>query len=262
MTRTSIQTAFSVASFIEAIRSSLGGDLINTELPDVAFTGAAYNPVSNPVLGLNGIIAQAILWYSRYCPTHRYRSVVLNGAKMYTITPQYYGFGIVEVYWPRENTILSLGGFSDPYLIWSGTYLRDIADVELALQYYETAEMLFGSSRVWQFEIDNSVDPALGRLYLSPDRQNTIDRVVYRYAMWHDLETIPFPDLDLFLAYARALARERIGLARRKFGQVPGENEGQQLDGSDMVSEAREDLNTLSERLRQRKGDQVPARYF
>lgn len=262
MARTAIQTYYTVPAILEGIRRALGGDKINTELPDDAFTGLGYDANTNPILGIDGIIAQTIIWYSRYCPAYQYRALALNGSKVYTLVQPYYGFGVQEVYYPRENTILSLGGFSDPYLIWSGTYLRDISDVQLALDYYETAERLFGSSKVWEFEIDDSVDPSVGRLYISPDGQAGADNVVYKYAMWRNLETIPFTDLDLILRYAVGMAKERIGLARRKFGRVPGDNEGQDLDGTDMVSDGRDDQEKAMELLRNRKGDLVPPEIY
>ena len=256
--RTTIQTSYTVPILIEAVRRALGGDKIDTELPDDAFWGTGYSAASpTPTLGLDGLIAQAVVWYSRYIPELRYHMLMLNGSKIYTIPQPYYGYGIVEVFYPREKTILSMGGFSDPYLIWSGTYLRDISDVELALQYYGTAQRLFGSEKVWEFDIDDSVNPSVGKLMISPDAQPRVNNIVYRYAIWRALETLPFTDLDLILRYCTGMARERIGLARRKYGKVPGDNEGQDMDGSDLVTEGRDDQEKAAQSLRDRHGDLV-----
>lgn len=260
---TGIQTAYSVATYIEAVRRRLAQSQVDTEIEDTDFEGSGYDAgASNPVLGIDGLIAQVLIWYSRYSPDYRWSRLDLNGNGVYTIPAANVGFGIQEVLFPQENTILSLGGFSDPYLIWSGTYLRDIADVELALQYYGTAEKLFGSNRVWEFHFESTTSPPQGKLFISPNQQSTLDHVIYRWAKPWELENVSFTDLDLILKYGVGMAKEQIGEARRKFGGIPGENESQEMDGSDLVTEGREDMENTADLLRRRKGDLVPPEIY
>ena len=58
---TAIQTAYSVATLIEAARRTMSGAIIDTEIGDDDFQGTGYDGASaTPILGIDGIIAQTI----------------------------------------------------------------------------------------------------------------------------------------------------------------------------------------------------------
>ncbi len=260
---TTISRTLAVADIPNLVKRKMGDSSLTVELADDDFYGKGG---TDSDLKRDGIIAEALLWYSRYWPKYGYTVVpVSGGVQQYeldnSVGDQQWGFGAVNVLVPPTRTQLGLGlGVSPDELIsFDIRYMTEIGDLHLDLSYLETAKRIVSAEFDWRFDPDFP-SPGIGTLWIYPVPESTnIPQVVLKYQDLHHIEQIPLADQHWFLLYAAALGKELIGEKRAKFGgQIPGQNEGQNLNGSDLVSTAQEEKEKITEDFINDKGDFMP----
>jgi len=225
----------------------LGGTQVAVELNDSAITVA---------------IRDAVREYNRCRPLLKVASLaVTSGQRKYLIN-QVGLLGVTRVDFVGPGTQLGISSdFGYPFSSLSPTGLQvgggTFGEIQAALTYNKQAMEIANSSPEWDagFEGDNYY------LYITvPYVGNVCCSYWFTCAMTPDdspttgINQIPQGDENWMMDYIRARCSYMLGLNRRKFGGIPG-SDGQieYLDGKELVQEAREELQRLTNQLEARR---------
>lgn len=113
-------------------------------------------------------------------------------------------------------------------------------------QHLEMARRVFGSDPSWEW------DRPSRKLQVFPGRQASGAAILkYKSTTLDDatLANLSFRERDLILRYGKASAKEMLGYRRRKFSEWPSAQGAKRLDGVEMVTEAREEMEKLNEEI-------------
>lgn len=194
----------------------------------------------------------AIEIFSQQMPIRK--SIVKNiGGTSVVLTAEEAGIGIYDVR-PESAAESPLGGaglidVSLGPIDFVGVYGTGLADIVIQQQYKKTADIVMGEELDWEYDSESrtlTVTPsAIGNVEVITLHEWTIEAMPIKFRSWIRRWTI-------------AEASERLGFVRRKLGAIPGASTSMDLDGGDLVGEARESKDMLLEEIRNAFGDRVP----
>lgn len=262
---TTIARALAVADLPNIARRRLGTSSVEVEIDDEDFYGTGGSATD---LRGDGIIAEALRWLSRYRPRYGLTVLVtIPGVQKYILDnsnpDQYWGFGIVDIMYPRSQlTSLSAGLLTPQEFIaaYGIPTSWNLSDLYLSLSYFEQLKRMLGAEVEWDFEIDMP-SPGLGTFWLAPEPGSAAtENVILMYQDILHIEAIRFEDQPHFLDYLCARTKYVVGEKREKYGRVPGEQEGQDVNGAALKAEAQAEMERLGELLVRFHGDFIPPR--
>jgi hypothetical protein len=188
--------------------------------------------------------------YNKYMPTLRYGSFI-PGAQQFSGTYNFdqlqlpYGRGVVDCKMVTREQFFS--PVSGVFALGVPHPISHLApdQYSLAIRYIRSAQSVYSSTFEWEWQ-----EPVL---YVhAPGFVAGPSELAYRYmAEATKPEDVPSEDHQWFKDYFLACLQESVGRVRRKFSSTPGPA-SMQLDGSEMVQEAREDKQRLESEIRDR----------
>jgi len=140
---------------------------------------------------------------------------------------------------PYYSQLIPYDGIRDSYSAGG-----PISSFVQATQYNETASRVMSRNFEWQLDKSKRV------IILSPIPPISGKMAIKYKSACFNLAELSAYDHELLKRYALASAREVLGLIRRKYSRIPGADGDQQLDGDQLVQEAREDMEKLDEEIR------------
>lgn len=137
-------------------------------------------------------------------------------------------------------------GDSFPFDVYTAPYSAGgpVSGIAQAIQYNEMAERVIGADFNWTPDDSSRV------LVISPEPRREGESMMLIYSSNEfSMTALSAQDYHLFKEYAKAEAKETLGYIRRKYGNIPGVDGSQTLDGDRMMDEAREDKEKLDEKM-------------
>lgn len=202
---------------------------------------------------LDVALDDALQWFLKYKGIRRYAHFTMQSGQarypypddamtIVDVIPPGYNVNADPVFAPYGVYQSSFGGtYGSPYDYNGGGPTSGYAQV---LQYNKI------NRRVFSREFNWLIDHANREFIISPPDLVDVGTAMVEYvsgcASLNDLS--PY-DHDLVRKYALAVAREILGLIRRKYSRYPGLEDAIEMDGRDLVTEAREDMRNLEEKV-------------
>lgn len=253
-----------IVSDLPAIaRRRLGTSSIVVEIDDEDFYGT--NGDATDLKG-DGIIAEALRWLSRYRPRYGLTVITLiPGVQQYIldndVPGKEWGFGVVNLFYPTSQLAgLSAGMLTPQEFIaaYGIPTTLNLSDLYLSLAYFEQLKRMLGSEVEWDFD-EYTPGGDQGTFWISPTPgTSATDTVVIQYQDVLDVEQIGFEDQPHFLDFLVARTKYVVGEKREKYNIIPGEQEGQTLNGPELKAEAQAEIERLEFKLVEFYGDFVP----
>lgn len=218
------------------IRSRLGDPAIDVELDNTQIQAG---------------IDQALRLWNRRFPTEKLMKVdVVSGVQAYDLSSVTGLRGIMVVTeQPIEyNTTIEFDIFRDR--VWH-LPVPNITDIAMDTVYLNTLRYVGSTEFDWRFEETTK------KLYLSPIPSRSYPAmVIYTMAATVEEATVKY---DWVVDYALEASKETLGFVRRKHGdKVPGRELEIPLDGAALISEAKESMKELKDKLEMMGGDWLP----
>jgi len=253
-----------IVSDLPAIaRRRLGNSSIDVEIDDEDFYGTGGDATD---LKGDGIIAEALRWLSRYRPRYGLTVITLiPGVQQYILDnsdpDKQWGFGVVNLFYPRSQlTSLSAGLLTPQEFIaaYGIPSTWNLSDLYLSLSYFEQLKRMLGAEVEWEFD-EYTPGGDQGTLWIAPEPGSAAtDTAIIQYQDVLDVEQIGFEDQPHFLDYVAARTKYVVGEKREKYQQIPGEQEGQTLNGDALKAEAQAEMERLEFKLVEFYGDITP----
>ena len=213
---------------------------------------------------LETALDDAIQWFVKWKGAHRVAYDTLLADKVVYNWPDDADY-ILDVVPPgNENNLfadvgsLGLAGLGGYNSALSGGYYREsysaggpISSLAQSIQYTDTA------SRVTSQEWNWWTERATRAIHVSPVPRHTGTLAIRYKSACFAFADLPVYDHELLKRYAFAVAREMLGLIRRKYNAVETAGTSKQLDGEQLVQEGREDQEKLTEEM-QKSGYPMP----
>lgn len=234
---------------IDEVRTLLGASFVDVELSDedIAKCGE-----------------RAMRTYNRYRPQWSQDKLdVVAGVRKYHVDkPGIQGILDVDIFSDRNE----FGEPFDPFVLSEktglGSYHDSYGSIDQRLHYLEDAKEVSSSESEWtqQWEVDPEDHTRKLFLYLRVQEGRPV-KVGYLYS-WHltysdteatGLSWVPESDVDWFMDFTAAQAKQILGRQRGKFGGIVTAGGVNQNDGESTLSEGREDAERLTEVLKRRR---------
>ena len=221
------------------VKLRLGAGLIRIELKDHAIDAAS---------------SEALRIYSRYCPLRRFIQIpLIENINEYPMEEDV--IGVYKMDW--VNRQVSLAVVED---IFHRRYYEPIHDMDqyvTYLQYIDTLKRVLSIEPEWHFEraLKEHTKPVLW--VTAPNQANTILALIVAIVK-RPLHQIPYTHEDWIQRYSLAFCKEILGRVRGKWQNIPSPSGGQGLDAQTLLSEAREEFQTLDQEIRGWQTDMPP----
>jgi len=224
------------------IKTMLGMPIVEVELDDEQFTG---------------IINQSLGIYGTYKPIEKFGTVnVLSSQQKYSIAAEYFGRGIIEVFYP--DLLRSTGTLDefDVFRYHNRLPNLDPGDFYAERVWWKEVQRSTGADFDWFYE--NNHD-GTAELYISPppDRAYTL---TYIFVKDPTLTEVPPTDDDWINDYCLAMAKQVLGRILRKHRNVQGAETSIDLDGDELVNEGTQSRQEMEEYLTGRGAVIAPVR--
>lgn len=209
-------------------------------------------------------IKDALRVYNRNRPGRAHKTLpIVQGTKRYELDPETHkGIqGVVDVQFVEKTNFT--GDPFDPFYYNSVGITPQgdtFGEYEQRRQYIETARKIGSVEPDWNSRVED------GRVVLYIDIRapyHCMYAYTFHYTFNMDETTgllrIPSGDVDWFMQYATALAKQIVGRKRSKFGgvMVP-DGATAETDGSALKDEARDELTKLMEEIKKRRRPLIP----
>jgi hypothetical protein len=215
----------------EQALASIGGNVVKLGIKD---------------LDKKGIMVRSVRWFIAKRGQRKFFWVQYsNGLVDYPVPDdcQY----VIDVAYPNAKMDLGSMSLVDGGVVYS-TATQDYSYIVQLFQAREMGQRILGIDPSWEFlGIDR-------RLRILPYQGN----VLQAGRMWvlyvsNQLELRAMTVVEQELLYRRMAAEAKftVGMIRRKYSVWPGAGGGVSVDGSDMVSESRDDMKDLDDEIRQ-----------
>jgi len=220
------------------IKRQLGEPPLSVELSDEQLDDAIYEALR--------------LWVTFVAPVKQEEVTLVPGKQVYQLERDKIGLGVVNVM--RSDEIRDNSGvflYSDTGMMYQYPYSANIGDFLLNRMYIEESRRVFGEDYKWEF------NEMTGALYVNPPSTDG-GTLVYEYIPEVGLEDVPVRAHDLIKRLSLAFAKNILGQIRGTFSTVPGNDGDFSLNGDDLKSEAKSELENLREELLKRYPSRVP----
>jgi len=221
------------------VRLRLGAGIIRVELKDEYIDAATQ---------------EALRIYSRYRPLRRFIQIPLvENINEYPLDNDV--IGVYKMDWIHRQT--SLAVVED---IFHRRYYEPIHDMDqyvTYLQYIDTLKRVLSIEPEWHFERSKQAGKPPILYVHAPNQANTVLALIVAIVK-RPLHQVPYTHEDWIQRYALAFCKEILGRVRGKWSNIPAPAGGQGLDAQSLLSEAREEFQSLDQEIRGWQTDQPP----
>lgn len=250
----------SIGAFTQYLGAELGSfGGVNVELQDIHYKAAikdACDVLTRYKPGERGFLQSYSAGTFRYPLDPANYPGFINVTHVDFVKPELTGSGILLENPFRLDTVIGMG--MGTVTLAYGDYALSLARVNEARRVFSIAPRWEG---VWELDSTGPTPKRVFALYLrmpDPALALAYDVTVYysfRYECSDDLligiPSVPINHQVWFKKYALAKAKIILGRIRNKFHGLPGDEPGMmmELDGGDLISEGREEVQQLEEEL-------------
>lgn len=231
--------AWTAAEVLKYVKASLGAPKRALELDDTQITQA---------------LRRAVRYWGTKKPSIRKDFLVINnGQQKYDLTAlsKPFGKGLINVYQEPVTSPQSVFNEFEYYRLRQPPYV-DITELVLDQIYYKEIGYVTGTQFQWEWIQDQSV------LLVAPIPSRTYN-LGYDYVIEPgDIGDVLLNDQGWVVDYTLALTKQMLGMVRRKFKGVPGNELAVDTDGDDLVREGKEEQEALKEGLQGTVGAWTP----
>ena len=211
-------------------------------------------------------------WYSIFCGLYRESTLALvSGQTEYDLTSISPGVdSVLKVWFPSAGYQLDYSVLYPGFLDIQGFPYGDMMTMGLGypqttivqtMQSIESLERVLSADLDWEYVEDRMVDPVVKKLRVMPAPGRSGVAIIFYRVNPDEIKIQHYGSKDLYFVreYALALCKYKLGRVRGKYTSgLPAAGGDRQLDGESLISEAKEDMQRIEEKVLNSQGPVLP----